>query len=243
MLRVLEGALIVSEYTDKVDIFSYRANKLGRIQQQLVDMFAILSGMLVAAEGKRGQDLVKDQSVGDNMELFAAIFEVGRRFKVMNPDKMRSTYGKLMFMLQDAQAPEMREAMNAECVRSIVTVRVRAARAQSVRRPPLSVAGARPFHEVCGDVCPRPLRCCPRPATPQVETELASLGAEALLDETELLAAMAPVEDSGAAEAKAEAMRTLTERYGGDDAKRRARIERVLVSIADDEALVRAAPP
>lgn len=30
--------------------------------------------------------------------------QVGRRFKITNPDKFRSFYGKMMFMLQDAQA-------------------------------------------------------------------------------------------------------------------------------------------
>ena len=136
MLRVLEGALAVSEYTDKV--FSYRSNKPGCIQQQLGDMFAVLSGMLVVAKGKKGQDLIQNRQVSENPELFASIFEVGRRYKVMNPDKMRSSHGKLMYMLMDASMSEVRESMGFSCVRKIVTVeeelRALALRPSSTRR-------------------------------------------------------------------------------------------------------------
>ena len=156
MLRVLEGALTVSEYTDKVDIFSYRGSKVARIQQELANVFAVLSGMLVAAKGKRGQDLIQDRALSDNEQLFASIFEVGRRHKVMNPDKMRSTYGKLMFMLQDTQAYEIQSSIGFQCVRTIVTV----------------------------------------------HTELEQLGAEALLDEEELVDAVAPVQVRAAEQRK-----------------------------------------
>ena len=115
MLRVLEGALSVSEYTDKVDVFSYRSNKVGRIQQQLGDMFAVLSGLTMAASSKQGRALVASD-FAENGDFFAEVFEVGRRYKIMNPDMLRSTYGKLMYMLQDAQQPQLREALGFSCV-------------------------------------------------------------------------------------------------------------------------------
>lgn len=34
----------------------------------------------------------------------ARLLQVGRRYKVTNPEKFRDFYGKMMYMLQDAQA-------------------------------------------------------------------------------------------------------------------------------------------
>lgn len=120
-LRVLEGALSVSEYTDKVDVMSWRSNKQQRIEQQLADIFAVLSGLTVSASPKAAQ-LVQGKNFDDNADFFCSIFEVGRRYKVMNPAQMRTTYGKLIYLLQDAQQIEVRSVLGFSCVWRIRSV-------------------------------------------------------------------------------------------------------------------------
>ncbi len=51
LLRLLEAALTVSEYTDKIDILSY-VQKGKRIVAQIKELCAILSGLVLAADYK-----------------------------------------------------------------------------------------------------------------------------------------------------------------------------------------------
>ncbi|KAJ2599587.1 hypothetical protein GGF40_002871 [Coemansia sp. RSA 1286] len=120
-LRLLEAALNVSEYTDKIDVLMY-GNKTKRIVGQIKELCAILSGLVLASDYKAGQTLFEDKQFEDNEEFFQKIFEIGRRHKIMNPEKMRNEYGKLMFLLQDAQTSEVKRMLNLSLVAPIKTV-------------------------------------------------------------------------------------------------------------------------
>jgi hypothetical protein len=99
-LRLLDAALQVSEYTDKIDTISYGLSKAKRIVYQIRELCAILSGLVLSADYKLGQELFADRDFQRNSEFYQQIFELGRRHKIMNPDKMRTTYGKLIYLLQ-----------------------------------------------------------------------------------------------------------------------------------------------
>ena len=78
--------------------------------------------LAVANDYRRGQELFADKSFEDNEEFFQVIFEIGRRHKIMNPEKMRSAYGKLMYMLMDSNMEEIESTLGFNCVIPIKTV-------------------------------------------------------------------------------------------------------------------------
>lgn len=123
MLRLLEGALNVSQYTDVVDVLSYsRLRTKQRIHQQIIDLCSVLSGLMVASDYSAGQELIANRDFADNDSFFQSVFEIGRRHKIANPEKMRSSYGKLVFLLQDSQSDEVARLLDFSCVRPLRTV-------------------------------------------------------------------------------------------------------------------------
>jgi hypothetical protein len=99
-LRLLDAALQVSEYTDKIDTLGFSLTKAKRIVHQIRELCAILSGLVLSADYKLGQELFTDRDFQCNEKFYKQIFELGRRHKIMNPDKMRTTYGKLIYLVQ-----------------------------------------------------------------------------------------------------------------------------------------------
>ena len=67
--------------------------------------------LILASDYQYGQELLQNKNFDDFggflSEMYFVFdliyrFELGRRHKIMNPDKMRETYGKLMYLLQDS---------------------------------------------------------------------------------------------------------------------------------------------
>ncbi|KAK9821755.1 hypothetical protein WJX81_004208 [Elliptochloris bilobata] len=160
LLRLLEAALSVSEYTDKVDIATWKS-KVARVHVQIKDLCAILCALVVAQDYRRGQALVQHRSFKDNATFFQDAFEIGRRYKIQNPHKMRSEYGKLMYLLMDSAEPAIQELLEFRCVRPLRTVHQLLQDAHGLallsdslveRATGEIVAGERPRHEVQRDI-------------------------------------------------------------------------------------------
>lgn len=123
LLRLLQAALNVSEYTDKIDILAY-TSKLRRIVVQLKEICSILVGLTISCDFKKGTEMINDRDFKDNEDFFKQIFEIGRRYKIMNPEKMRDSFGKLMYMVMDSTLPEIRDHMEFDLYSPIKTVQL-----------------------------------------------------------------------------------------------------------------------
>lgn len=55
--------------------------------------------------------------------FYQQMFEIARRHKIMNPEKMRTEYGKLIYLLQDFVSPMVQPHLSFSCkVRRCVTI-------------------------------------------------------------------------------------------------------------------------
>jgi hypothetical protein len=106
MLRLVEAAMNCCDYTTIVDQPGLKTNK--RIHSQVKGILALLRGMVTACEYNDGQKLARQEAFNDAasyheyLPFLRNALEIARRHKIMNPEKMRTEYGKLVYLLQDA---------------------------------------------------------------------------------------------------------------------------------------------
>lgn len=89
---------------------------------KLRQICAVLEGMVTACDFQSGQEVSDEKSFTRYNKFLRSILEIIRRYKIMNPEKMRSTYGKLLYFLQDAASEEVTEYLGFSSVAPIETV-------------------------------------------------------------------------------------------------------------------------
>jgi Protein of unknown function (DUF2009) len=106
LLRLVEAAMCCCEYTTEVDRPFKSAAR--RTHEQLKGVTSILRGLVTACDYRAGQKLQQDDNFAEYEGFFRTMFEIARRHKIMNPEKMRTEYGKLVYLLQDAVSPSVK---------------------------------------------------------------------------------------------------------------------------------------
>jgi hypothetical protein len=122
-LRLIDSTVHVSRYTDHMDGMSGpRVNPARKMALQMKQLCAILTGMQVAHSYEQGQNLMQNRDYNSRSQFFQTVLEIGRRYKILNPERMRDSYGKLMYFLQDSCKPDVRELLEFDTVVRVRTV-------------------------------------------------------------------------------------------------------------------------
>ena len=83
--------------------------------------------------------MVENRQFSKREDFFQTVFEIARRHKIMNPEKMRTSYCKLMYMLQDARSEKIRSLLEFDVFCPLTTVYsvLKSAGAESMLSDPL----------------------------------------------------------------------------------------------------------
>jgi len=255
LLTTLQGALDISEYTENVDVSQNdffartRYDKHVTILDQIDEFLATLLG-LNATSGDKKSNAMLLVPKENNADFFRACMEVGRRYKIMNPDKMRTTYGKLLFVLMDSISPKVRKRLQMDLKKPVQTVASTVGTlglARLLSDPLLEVAATEIVLNGNSDFRPQPLAPSSTSSTsPHLPTtssssssssSASSLSSATHMSETtvmhqqrEQLKAMAL--------AKRQAMKTLRDKYFNEQVSK-STVEQIINSVSDHYSFLR----
>jgi hypothetical protein len=100
----------ITTQTLTISFSHLRTSKQSRMLSSLVDLLSINCGLIISSDLGRGETMLVGKELDEHVPLFAKIFEIGRRYKIMNPSKMRDTYGKLMYVCMDTRQLDLGSA-------------------------------------------------------------------------------------------------------------------------------------
>jgi len=119
-LRMVNAAVSVSDYTNVVDV-AFK-NKVRRQHVQLQQIVALLTGLVAGGSYSEGQDVLQTRNFKPYQQKLGEQFEIARRYKITNPEKLRSEYGKLVYLLQDTINPDVQPLLGVNVVAPVKTV-------------------------------------------------------------------------------------------------------------------------
>lgn len=119
LLRLVEAAMNCCDYTTVVDRPPQATGRGGggnnnnpaaaareqtrRVHAQVRGVLALMRGLVTACDYRAGGKLAQGTAeYSEYLPFLRQILEIARRHKIMNPEKMRTEYGKLVYLLQDA---------------------------------------------------------------------------------------------------------------------------------------------
>jgi len=117
--RQISACIQVCDYTDRVDTPEMHEKPTKRLQAQMRHAHNILHGLEVATGRGRAQ---RGGCLAGDAQFFQEQLEYARRYKIMNPDLMRSEYPKFVYMLQDIMRDQMQEQFGFSIKHDVTTV-------------------------------------------------------------------------------------------------------------------------
>jgi hypothetical protein len=132
--RLMRGVMLASRYTDKVDTMEAISSKKRDllVAKEIVNAF---SGLIAGLSLAQGVELMRSKDFTPYKADIAAAIEANRRYKIMNPDVLRTDYVKFLYMIQDAsQSESVQEMLGFNVVRPLTTIgkQLKALRADSI---------------------------------------------------------------------------------------------------------------
>lgn len=119
-LRLVNAAIGVSDYTNVVD--GLHKSKARRKHCQLQLIVSFMTGLVAADKYEWGQEVLASRNFVQHAHLLRDKLEVARRYKITNPEKFRTEYGKLVYLLQDTIDPDIHKLLGVSIHAPIKTV-------------------------------------------------------------------------------------------------------------------------
>ncbi|EPY19507.1 hypothetical protein STCU_09414 [Strigomonas culicis] len=117
----MRGIILASCYTDKVD--THNALKKNRDNMIVKEILNALTGLIIGLDIKMAETLLKTKDFTPYKDKICLAIETCRRYKIMNPDMLRTDYVKFLYMVQDAvQSEALNEILGFSVAAELLTV-------------------------------------------------------------------------------------------------------------------------